>query len=247
MKFNEIPKFVINLERRPNRLKSIQTEMEYIGWEYELFPAVDTNSHIGCSLSHIEIIKLAKERNYKSVLIIEDDCSVMPYANSLLEKIEIELQNLDFGVINLSPTLNRPVLKHDNLETLIDITNLPPCLPHHRDIFATNMILYHQSIYDTILELEEKSKLEYYAIDDYIFKFIVSKKQSYIPILPIAPQSGGWSDVSNGQYNNFYVQTYNWNLYSPFKIPSQFLDQQRNDEIKEKKTNNKIHLCQLNS
>jgi hypothetical protein len=97
------------------------------------------------------------------------------------------------------------------------------------------MILYHQSIYDDLLELEEPSKLGYYAIDDFIFKFISSKKQSYIPILPIGPQHGGWSDVSNGQYNNFYVQTYNWNGYCPFKIPGEFLDQQRNEELKRKK------------
>jgi GR25 family glycosyltransferase involved in LPS biosynthesis len=167
MKFNEIPKFVVNLERRPERLKSIQAEMEYIGWDYELFYAVDKNSHVGCSLSHIEIIKLAKERNYECVLIIEDDCSVMPYANSLLEKIEVEIENLDFGVINLAPTLNRPVLKHNTLNTLMDITTLPPCLPHHRDIFATNMILYHNSsllfqknkvifqFYQSLLNLED--------------------------------------------------------------------------------------------
>lgn len=235
MKFKDIPKFVVNLERRTDRLKSIQSEMKYIGWDYELFYAVDTNSHVGCSLSHIEIIKLAKERNYECVLIIEDDCSVMPYANSLIEKLEVEIENLEFGVINLAPTLNRPVLKHDTLNVLIDITTLPPCLPHHRDIYATNMILYHQSVYDDLLELEEPSKLGYYAIDDFIFKFIVSKKQSYIPILPIAPQIGGWSDVSNGEYNNFYGQTYNWNLYSPFKIPSEFMSQQKNEETKQRK------------
>lgn len=235
MKFNEIPKFVVNLERRPDRLISIRNEMEYIGWEYEYFKAVDTNTHVGCSLSHIEILKMAKDRNYEMVLIIEDDCSVMPYAKSLLEKIESESDNLEFGVINLGPTLNRPVLKHQTYDSLIDITNLPPCLPHHRDVYATNMILYHHSIYDDVMKLEEPGNLGYYAIDDYIFKNVVTKKQSYVPSLPIAPQISSWSDVSNGQYNNFYGQTYNWNLYCPNKIPGEFLDQQRNEETKRKK------------
>lgn len=52
------PKFVVNLERRPDRLKQIQEEMSYIGWDYELFKAVDTNSHVGCTKSHCEIIKI---------------------------------------------------------------------------------------------------------------------------------------------------------------------------------------------
>jgi len=31
MKFNDIPKFVVNLERRPDRLERVKKEMEYIG------------------------------------------------------------------------------------------------------------------------------------------------------------------------------------------------------------------------
>ena len=237
MKFSEIPKYVINLERRSDRLESITNEMNYIGWEFELFNAVDTNSHVGCSLSHIEILKIAKERNYESVLIIEDDCKVMPYAKSLLSKIEEETVDLEFAILNLSPTLNRPTTVSEKYPSLIDITNLPPKSDNHRDIFATNMILYHNSIYDDVLKLEEPKLLGYYAIDDFIFKNIISLKQSYSPILPIAPQTSSWSDVSGGMYNNFYVQTYNWNVYSPYKIPQEFLSENNIQELK----TNKIH------
>lgn len=235
MKFNEIPKFVVNLERRPDRLELIKEEMKYLDWEFEIFNAIDKNSHVGCSLSHIEIIKLAKERNYESVLIIEDDCKIMPYAKSLLSKIEEETSDLEFAIFNLAPTLNRPVNVSEKYSTLIDITNLPEKLEHHRDIFATNMIIYHKSIYDDVLKLEEPSLLGYYAIDDFIFKNIISLKQSYSPILPIAPQISSWSDVSGGMYNNFYVQTYNWNLYSPCKIPGEFLNDTILQELKTKK------------
>lgn len=237
MKFSEIPKYVINLERRSDRLESITNEMNYIGWEFELFNAVDTNSHVGCSLSHIEILKIAKERSYESVLIIEDDCKVMPYAKSLLSKIEEESVDLEFAILNLSPTLNRPTTVSEKYPSLIDITNLPPKSDKHRDIFATNMILYHNSIYDDVLKLEEPKLLGYYAIDDFIFKNIISLKQSYSPILPIAPQTSSWSDVSGGMYNNFYVQTYNWNVYSPYKIPQEFLSENNIQELK----TNKIH------
>jgi hypothetical protein len=45
-----------------------------------------------------------------------------------------------------------------------------------------------------------------------------------------------WSDVSGGNYSNFYTQTYNWNLYNPFKIPNEFLSFDMNQKIKEEKT-----------
>jgi GR25 family glycosyltransferase involved in LPS biosynthesis len=211
--------------------------MNYIDWEFELFKAIDTNSHVGCSQSHIEILKIAKERNYESVLIIEDDCKIMPYAKSLLSKIEEEVIDLEFAILNLSPTLNRPVTLSEKYPYLIDITNLPPKSDGHRDIFATNMILYHKSIYDDVLKLEEPKLLGYYAIDDFIFQNIISSKQSYSPMLPIAPQTSSWSDVSGGMYNNFYIQTYNWNLYSPYKIPQEFLNEKYIQELK----TNKIH------
>ena len=235
MIFTDAPKFVVNLERRKDRLESIKKEMDYIGWQYEYFQAVDTNSHVGCTKSHLEIIKLAKERNYEKVLVVEDDCTIMPYAKSFIEQCEKNSDGIEFAIINLAPTLNRPVNVSQKFPWFLDITNLPPKEEHHRGIFATNMIMYHESIYDKVLEIEDPSNLNYYAIDDFIYQFITSHNQSYTPIVPIGPQISDWSDVSHGQYNNFYTQTYNWNHYSSVKIPSEYLDLVRNKSLKEDK------------
>jgi hypothetical protein len=102
------------------------------------------------------------------------------------------------------------------------------------------MMIYHSSIYDKVLEMEKPENLGYYAIDDYIYQFILPIKQSYSPILPIAPQISSWSDVSQGQYNNFYTQTYNWNLYSPCKIPSGYLHGTLTQELKNNKEHNQF-------
>lgn len=235
MIFTDAPKFVVNLERRKDRLESIKKEMEYIGWDYEYFPAVDTNSHVGCTRSHLEIIKLAKQRNYEKVLVVEDDCTIMPYAKSLIQQMENDSEGFEFAVVNLAPTINRPVELSTKYKWFLDITNLPPKQEHHRGIFATNMIMYHNSIYDKVLEIEDPSKIGYYAIDDFIYQFITSKYQSYIPIVPIGPQISDWSDVSHGIYNNFYTQTYNWNLYSPKKIPNSCLNLGEIKRIKDEK------------
>jgi len=237
MKINKIPKFVINLKRRPDRLEYIKKELEYIGWDYELFEAIDENSHLGCALSHLGVVKIAKERGYESVMIIEDDCSIMPYAKDFIEKIESESEEFEFAISNLSPTLNRPVNISEKNKLFLDITNMPEKLEHHRDVHATNMIIYHSSIYDDLFDVgtTKYDSPHYYAIDEFIARYITPFKQSYATILPVAPQMSDWSDVSQGNYGNFYTQTYNWNAYSPCKIPGEFLDFDRNKTTKENK------------
>ena len=98
MKFNELPKFVINLQSRPENLEKIRKELDYMGWDWERFEAVNRGNYMGCTLSHLEVIKIAKERgykrvmeiaknrNYEKVMVIEDDCTFMPYAKSFLNK-----------------------------------------------------------------------------------------------------------------------------------------------------------------
>ena len=76
--------FIINLDRRGDRMLEIKTEMEKIGVkDYERISAVDGQKltgnfkvaigHVGCSLSHLNVVKLAKERGYKNYVVFEDD------------------------------------------------------------------------------------------------------------------------------------------------------------------------------
>lgn len=241
MKFNEIPKFVVNLERRPDRMESVKREMEYLGWEYERFNAIDTNTHEGITKSTLEIIKIAKSYNYDRVMIIEDDIKVMPYANDLIESIENQCNSIEFAIFNLAPTLDRPVSKSEKYDLLLDLTNLPEKKSYQRDIYGHNMIIFDKSIYDILFNIEIEPLPYYYPIDEFTFRYILTNYQSYSPILPIAPQGYNFSNISNGYYSNFYMQTYNWNGYSPYKIPNEFLDESKNDEIKKNKEYKKFY------
>lgn len=239
MKFQELPKFVINLESRPDRLTDIKSELEYIGWDFELFNAINRNSYMGCTLSHLEILKISEERGYQRVMIIEDDCQFMPYSKSLLQELELQISEIDFGVMNLAPTLNRPVNISSKYSLLLDITNLPP-KPNDRltEIFATNILIYDFKVFDSVRAIKDyafQSGDYVLPIDEHLVKNVYPKFQSYAPILPIAPQKNSYSDVSHGMYNNFYTQTYNWNQYSPIKINHKFLNQDTNNKFKEEK------------
>ena len=67
----------INLDKRKDRNKHILNELNEIGVPEDKFEKLSAIEHqkgyIGCSLSHIKCLKLAIERNYNNVMIIEDD------------------------------------------------------------------------------------------------------------------------------------------------------------------------------
>jgi GR25 family glycosyltransferase involved in LPS biosynthesis len=67
--------FFINLKERTDRLEHIKNELPKIGiTNAERFNAYKTtNGAVGCTLSHIKCLGIAKERNYPYVFICEDD------------------------------------------------------------------------------------------------------------------------------------------------------------------------------
>jgi len=69
MNFKDIPKLVINLEHRNDRRENIKEVLK--DYDYEIVTAI--KSKLGCNLSHQKCVKLAMERNYEYVCIIEDD------------------------------------------------------------------------------------------------------------------------------------------------------------------------------
>ena len=105
--FNKIPKFVINLGRRPDRLEKITKEFEYMGWDFERFDAVDTNSYEGCAYSHQKIAEIILERNYEYAMVFEDDIFFMPYAKKLISEIEKELSENEWYLFHFAPSINK--------------------------------------------------------------------------------------------------------------------------------------------
>lgn len=103
---NNIDKIIyINLEKRKDRREQIENELNNFNLEYERFDAIQTEGFgiLGCGLSHLSVLKIAKERNYKNILILEDDFTFLVSK----EEFENNLNNffnlsLDYDVLFLS-------------------------------------------------------------------------------------------------------------------------------------------------
>lgn len=66
--------FYINLDSRPDRKTHVEKQLLNIGVKADRFNAIKlSNGAIGCSMSHLKCLEIAKENNWPHVLIVEDD------------------------------------------------------------------------------------------------------------------------------------------------------------------------------
>lgn len=97
--------FYINLKKRTDRRTEIENELNKFKLSYERFDAIETPGcgSIGCGLSHLGVLKLARERGYKNVLILEDDFTFLvskeDFENNLTKFFE---SGLNYDVCKLA-------------------------------------------------------------------------------------------------------------------------------------------------
>lgn len=185
----------INLEERKDRLAQVQGELAAMGIEGERFNAVKTKTGaVGCTMSHIRCLQLAKERGYEQVFICEDD------------------------IVFTDPELFKTNLErfYDNDEFVWDVlfvsgNNGPPFFvvsdycSRVWNCQTTAGYIVKRSYYDTLLAnfkeglqflLREPTKPMLYAIDMY-WKRLQAQDYWYI-ITPLTViQRPGFSDVEN--------------------------------------------------
>lgn len=225
--FKEIPKFVINLERRPDRLDSIKKEFDYMNWSFERFNAIDTKSYEGCGFSHQKIANIFLERNYDYAMVFEDDAFFMPYAKDLIPKIEEELNNTEWYFFHFGPSVHRPLKKFSNY--LVDLTSLPPKNPDRdRGIFGTHGFILTKESCELIRKWDTNDVIEnshrQVPIDEFFCNGVYPKLQSFSANLPLVTQKKDFSDINGTfDYNHFTI-TYQWNVHVPDKLENIYLD-----------------------
>jgi glycosyl transferase, family 25 len=118
-KFNNLfdKTYLINLASRKDRLQRAKKRLGDLNITYERFEAIDgktLDSHphlkpgeVGCYMSHLNILKDAKQNNYQSILILEDD---VVFENNMLEKFYNGYKHIpdDWEIIYLGANHNQP-------------------------------------------------------------------------------------------------------------------------------------------
>jgi len=157
--------FYINLDSRPDRKSRFETEMNKLGLNATRFNAIKHKSGaVGCSMSHLALLKYAKEHNLDHILIMEDDITFLNvdiFINSINKFL---LNNIDYDVLLIAGNNMGPYTKVDDY-----CVKIKKCQ-------TTTGYLVKQPYYDTLIENVEQgvinlsnnvNMLNDFAIDQY--------------------------------------------------------------------------------
>jgi glycosyl transferase family 25 len=101
----------------------------------------------GCTKSHLSVLKLAKERGYKNVLILEDDFTF------LISKEELEEALTDFFNLNLNYDLC--MLAFDHQKDPVIINNEISIVKRIIETQSASAYIVNENYYDDLINLYE--------------------------------------------------------------------------------------------
>jgi len=156
----------INLEHRTDRLTHVTKQLESIGVAGERFNAYKTKvGAIGCTLSHIKCLELAKLRNYEQVFICEDDITFLHpeiFKNSLT-KFENN-QHLEWDILIIGGNIVPPYEKIGDYCIRVSECQTTTGYVVKKHYYDTLIDNFRDSVKNLIQEPENKTM---YALDVY--------------------------------------------------------------------------------
>lgn len=226
MNIDNCKKFLINLERRKDRLEHAQAEFDYMGWEFDRFNAVDTGDFKGCARSHMQIAQQAIDEDLDYYLVFEDDVFFMPYTKKIINEYIELLSEKDWDMFHFGPAFHRTA-NHPNLKLIHLNNDMPAASADERGIYCTQAMLIKKTLYKEILRWPKVFKgwenyKEMMPIDLFFDKYIYKNYNCYCPNLPLATQIADYSNINRGVFNVHYTITYNWAAYVNKDLPNHF-------------------------
>lgn len=190
--------YYINLLSRPDRKQHVESQMKTLGIPIDRFNAVKLpNGALGCSMSHLKCLEMAKKSRWPHLLIVEDDIK--------FNKPEL-----------FKKQLNKFLSRHQSWDVvLIGGNNVPPYQPIDDTCIrvascqTTTGYLVNGHYFDTLIDnyrtsikkLIENPELHVmYAIDKYWFH--LQKRDNWYLIIPLSvTQREDYSDIEKRPTN----------------------------------------------
>lgn len=188
--------FLINLDKRKDRLDEFMIQYNRLGLDLsklERFPAIlREDPCVGCTLSHLEIIKIAKHRGYKNIIIFEDDFDfLVDYDTFNKSFLDFFSFNIDFKVVMLTYfCVDSPVKVNELISTTTNSSNAAG--------YLINCSAYDELIYwlSYGAEMLEKTGEHWNYINDQIWKKMQLDNKWFIFNKKLGKQRNGYSDLS---------------------------------------------------
>jgi len=190
--------FYINLASRPDRKQHIESQMQLLGIPIERFNAIKLpNGALGCSMSHLKCLEIARKFGWPHLLIVEDD----------IKFLQPEL---------FKTQLSKFLSTHKSWDTiLVGGNNVPPYQPIDDTCIrvgscqTTTGYLVNGHYFDTLIAnyregikklIENPSQPILYAIDKYWFH--LQKRDKWYLIIPLSvTQREDYSDIEKRATN----------------------------------------------
>lgn len=197
MSINNIPKiFYINLDKRTDRREQIENELHKYNLydKSERFPAIHTPDQgiLGCTMSHLAVLRLAKERNYKQILILEDDFYF------IVPPDEFERILQDF--FDSTPDFNVCMIAYKLCQSE---PTQQPFIQKVIEAQSASGYIVHQSFYDPLIKIFEEAipllrdtQQHWNYANDQIWKRL-QPHSNWFAITRCGRQRDGFSDNSN--------------------------------------------------
>ena len=210
--------YCINLDRRTDRWKNVESEFKKMNIDVFRYSAIDgdnidfsisndltenqlsdkglieNRNSLACLLSHLEIIKEAKLNNYKRILIFEDDVLFSKDFKNEIKKIE----ELDWKLLYLGASQ-------------FNWSGIDTSKKYYRcnKTLGTFAYAIDSSIYDELIILLS-SKVK--SVDNYFSDFQIGRKDCYVLYPNIVVSIVSDSDIRNTKNISEYSNTVKWNL-----------------------------------
>ena len=194
--------FYINLTSRPDRKQHVESQLNIIGINAERFNAIKlANGALGCSMSHLKCLEIAKAKSWPHLLIVEDD---IKFLNPDVFKTQMNLflsKHKSWDVVLIGGNNVPPYTRID--DTCVKVSTCQ----------TTTGYLVNAHYFDTLIDnfrtgikklIEFPEQHIIYAIDKYWFQ--LQKRDNWFLIIPLTvTQREDYSDIEKRPTNYTHV------------------------------------------
>jgi glycosyl transferase family 25 len=185
--------YYINLDHRKDRKGQIEQELKKMNIfdKAERFNAISEElGSLGCSKSHLEVLKDARDKKYKTIMIFEDDYMFLINKNIFNLKMEYIFKTVpNFDVFMLGIKLNSFKIFNNTIQKVLNgQTSSCYLIKEH---YYDKLIKTIEESLDPLLETRNPSKYAY----DQIWKKLQPSDNWYCFKTRIGKQREGYSDI----------------------------------------------------